>query len=374
MEPEASLSWLALTLTPGIAARLTVRLLREFGTPEAVFRASLRSLEACNLPAPAAQAIFKKQNFWRAEKEMDAIRRIGCRVVNCTEPEYPQTLLQIYDPPALLYVRGDASILNAPALSIVGTRRPTMYGTQMAERMGRDLAKRGLVIVSGLARGVDALAHNGATAVGGRALGVLGTGIDVCYPKENKKLFEKVLEKGAIISELPTGSHPAPENFPVRNRIIAGMPLGVVIVEGKQYSGSLITARLAMEFGREVFGVPGNVTQEMSFAPNQLIKQGAKLVTSAEDMIEDLPTPIRAALVQAEAMGSEQRNLLAGDWLNPTEKRIYELLSIETAKPIDEIVESTGLNSSDVLATLFDLEMKGIIRQLPGKQFAKVLL
>ncbi len=374
MEPEASLSWLALTLTPGVAARLTGRLLREFGTPEAVFRASLTALEACNLPAPAAQAIFKKQTFWRAEKEVDAIRRIGCRLLNCNEPDYPQSLLQIYDPPALLYVRGDASILNAPSISIVGTRRPTVYGTQVAERMGRELAKRGLVIVSGLARGVDALAHSGTTAVGGRAIGVLGTGIDVCYPKENKKLFEKVLEKGAIISELPTGSHPAPENFPVRNRIIAGMPLGVLIVEGKQYSGSLITARLAMEFGREVFGVPGNVTQEMSFAPNQLIKQGAKLVTSAEDVIEELPTPIRAVLVQAEALGTEQRNLLAGDGLNTTEKRLYELLSAEESRHIDDLVETTGLNSSEVLATLFDLEMKGIIRQLPGKRFTKVLL
>ena len=374
MEPEASLSWLALTLTPGVAARLTGRLLREFGTPEAVFRASLTALEACNLPAPAAQAIFKKQMFWRAEKEVDAIRRIGCRVLNCNEPDYPQSLLQIYDPPALLYVRGDASILNAPSISIVGTRRPTVYGSQVAERMGRELAKRGLVIVSGLARGVDALAHAGTTAVGGRAIGVLETGIDVCYPKENKKLFEKVLEKGAIISELPTGSHPAPENFPVRNRIIAGMPLGVLIVEGKQYSGSLITARLAMEFGREVFGVPGNVTQEISFAPNQLIKQGAKLVTSAEDVIEELPTPIRAVLVQAEALGTEQRNLLAGDGLNPIEKRIYELLSAEDSRHIDDLVETTGLNSSEVLATLFDLEMKGIIRQLPGKRFTKVLL
>jgi len=374
MEPEASLSWLALTLTPGIAARLTARLLHEFGTPEGVFHASLTALEGCNLPAPAAQAIFKKQFFWRAEKELDAIRRIGCRIINCTEPEYPQSLLQIYDPPALLYVRGDPSILNAPSLSIVGTRRPTIYGTQVAERMGRDLAKRGLVIVSGLARGVDALAHNGATSVGGRAIGVLGTGVDVCYPKENKKLFEKVLEKGAIISELPTGSHPAPENFPVRNRIIAGMPLGVVIVEGKQYSGSLITARLAMEFGREVFGVPGNVTQEMSFAPNQLIKQGAKLVTSAEDVIEELPTPIRSALVQAEVLESEQRNLLAADGLTPTEKKIYALLTTEQPRPIDDLVETTGLNSSEVLATLFDLEIKGIIRQLPGKLFTKVLL
>ena len=374
MEPEASLSWLAMTMTPGIAARLSARLLREFGSPDGVFRAPLTQLERCNLPAPVAQAIFKKQTFWRAEKEVDAIRRIGCRVVNWTEPEYPQALLQIYDPPVVLYVRGDASILNAPSLSIVGTRRPTVYGTQMAERMGRDLAARGLVVVSGLARGVDAIAHMGATGVGGRAIGVLGTGIDVCYPKENKKLFEKVLERGAIISELPTGSHPAPENFPVRNRIIAGMPLGVVIVEGKQYSGSLITARLAMEFGREVFGVPGNVTQQMSFAPNQLIKQGAKLVTSAEDVIEELPTPVRALLVKAEAVESEQRNLLAAEGLSPIEKRLYELLSTEEPRHIDDIVETSGLNSSEVLATLFELEMKGIIRQLPGKQFTKVLL
>jgi DNA processing protein len=183
-----------------------------------------------------------------------------------------------------------------------------------------------------------------------------------------------VLEKGAILSELPTSSHPAPENFPVRNRIIAGMPLGVVIVEGKQYSGSLITALLAMEFGREVFGVPGNVTQEVSFAPNKLIKQGAKLVTGAEDVIEELPTPIRAALVQAEAVESEQRNALAAESLNQTEQKLYSLLSIEEPRHIDDLVEATGLNSSEVLATLFELEMKGIIRQLPGKQFTKVLL
>jgi DNA processing protein len=146
--------------------------------------------------------------------------------------------------------------------------------------------------------------------------------VDVCYPKENKKLYEKVLERGAIISELPTGSHPAPENFPVRNRIIAGMPLGVVIVEGKEHSGSLITARLAMEFGCEVFGVPGNVTQEVTFGPNQLIKQGAKLVTGGEDVIEELPTPVRAALVQAEAVEAEQRNLLAAEGLSPSETKI----------------------------------------------------
>ena len=374
MEPEASLPWLAMTMTPGIAARLSARLLREFGSPEGVFRASLTGLEGCDIPAPAAQAIFKKQFFWRAEKEVAAIRRIGCKLVNWNEPEYPQALLQIYDPPVMLYVQGDAGILNSPSVSIVGTRRPTIYGAQMAERMGRDLASRGLTIVSGLARGIDAIAHSGATAAGGRAIGVIGTGIDVWYPKENKKLYEKVLERGAIISELPTGSHPAPENFPVRNRIIAGMPLGVVIIEGKQYSGSLITARLAMEFGREVFGVPGNVTQEVSFAPNQLIKQGAKLVTCAEDVIEELPTPVRAALVQAERVESAQMNLLVEQDLTPAAKKIYALLSAEETRHIDDLVETTGLNSSEVLATLFDLEMKGIVRQLPGKQFSKVLL
>ena len=374
MELEASLPWLALTLTPGIAARLSARLLREYGSPEAVFRAPLTGLEACSLPAPTAQAIFKKQLFWRAEKEVDALRKVGGKLVNWKEPEYPQALLQIYDPPVMLYVRGDTQALNSPSLSIVGTRRPTVYGSQMAERMGRDLAARGLTIVSGLARGIDAIAHQGATSVGGRAIGVLGTGIDVFYPKENRKLYEKVLERGAIVSEFPTGSHPAPENFPVRNRIIAGMPLGVVIVEGKQYSGSLLTARLAMEFGREVFGVPGNATQEVSFAPNLLIKQGAKLVTNAEDVIEELPTPVRAALLKAEVVEAEQRSLLLLDGLTASQRKIYESLSAEQSRHIDEIVDATGLNSSEVLATLFELEMKGIVRQLPGKQFNKVLL
>jgi len=375
MELDSSLSWLALSLTPGLAARLSARLLRRFDSPDGIFRASLPELEACNLPAAVAQAVFKKEAFKRAEKELVAVRRIaGCRLLNWTEPEYPQSLLQIYDPPVMLYVRGDPQILNLPSISIVGTRKPTLYGMQMAERLGRDLAVRGLVIVSGMARGIDAIGHQGAMAANGRAIGILGTGIDICYPKENKKLYEKVLERGAIVGEFPLGTHPAPENFPVRNRIVAGMPLGVIVVEGAQYSGSLITARLAMEFGREVFGVPGNVTQPVSFAPNQLIKQGAKLVTGAEDVIEELPTPVRAALVHAEQPEAEQRNLLLAASLNASEKKLYELLSAEELRHIDDIVERSGLNSSEVLATLFDLEMKGIIRQLPGKQFSKVLL
>jgi DNA processing protein len=275
-----------LSLTHGIAARLSARLLKRFGSPESVFCASLRQLEGCEVPAATAQAVFKKEAFQRAEKELAAIRAIpGCQLVNWSEPEYPQALLQIYDPPVLFYVRGDAQILNAPGLAAVGNRRPTLYGTQMADRLARDLAARGIVIVSGLARGIDAIAHQGTMTANGRAIGVLGTGIDVCYPKEN---------------------------FPIRNRIVAGMPLGAIIIEGAQYSGSPITARLAMEFGREVFGVPGNVTQAVSFAPNLLIKQGAKLVTCVEDVIEELPTPVRAALTKLEQPEAQQRNLLGG--------------------------------------------------------------
>ena len=375
MQLDRALPWLALCLTRGIAARLSARLLRQFGSPEDVLKAGLRQLEACELPAATAQAIVKREGFKRAEKEIAAIRGIsGCQLLNWTEPEYPQTLLQIYDPPVLLYLRGDAQILNAPSLAVVGTRRPTLYGTQMADRLSRDLAARGIVIVSGLARGIDAIAHQGTMTANGRAIGVLGTGIDVCYPKENKKLYEKVLERGAILSEFPLGTHPAPENFPIRNRIVAGMPLGAIIIEGAQYSGSLITARLAMEFGREVFGVPGNVTQAVSFAPNLLIKQGAKLVTCAEDVIEELPTPVRAALTQLEQPEAEQRNLLVAASLTGSGQKIYALLSSDEPRPIDDIVERTGLNSSDVLATLFDLEMKGFVRQLPGKQFSKILL
>src|SRR5260370_28650772 len=271
MQLDASLSWLALGLTPGLASRLSARVLRRFDSPDGVFRATLPDLESCHLRERVAKAIVKKESFKRYEKELAGIQKIaGCSLLNWTDPEYPQTLLQIYDPPVLVYVRGDLQVLNLSSISIVGTRRPTLYGTQMAQRLGRELAARGLVIVSGMARGIDALGHQGAMEANGRAIGVLGTGIDVCYPKENKKLYEKVLERGAIISEFPLRTHPAPENFPVRNRIVAGMPLGVVVVEGAQYRGPLITARLAMSVCIERTGGPANVTRPLTLAPNPL--------------------------------------------------------------------------------------------------------
>jgi DNA processing protein len=196
----------------------------------------------------------------------------------------------------------------------------------------------------------------------------------VVYPKENKKIFEETKHQGAIVSEFPLGTFPAPQNFPIRNRIIAGVGLGVVVVEGAQYSGSLITARLAMEFGREVFGVPGNATQPSSFGPNQLIKQGAKLVTSCEDVVEELPTPVRAELMPVETVSPEERAQLIEQGLSPTEEPLYSLLRVDEARHADDLVEISGLTSSEVLAALFDLELKGVVRQLPGKQFLKVLL
>jgi DNA processing protein len=226
-----------------------------------------------------------------------------------------------------------------------------------------------------MARGVDSSAHQGACrASQGATVGVLGTGIDVVYPKENKKLFAEVETRGALISEFPLGTHPAPENFPIRNRVVAGISLGIIVVQGAQYSGSLITARLGMEFGREVYGVPGSITVDVSFAPNQLIKQGAKLVTSWEDVIEEFPTDIRTELFPVEETTGVERALLFESTLSPLQKKVFGLLSVDESIHIDELVEKSELNSSEVLAALCEMEMKSVVRQMPGKQFVKVLL
>jgi DNA processing protein len=369
------LGWAALAITPGLGARLMGRLVLGFGSPEAVFAASLTELEAMRLPAPVAQAIHSREPLDKAKKELEQLEKLGGRLVNWDEAAYPHLLREIYDPPPLLYVRGKAELLDRHALAIVGARRPTPYGNQMAERLAQELAQRGLVIVSGMARGIDSSAHKGALAApGGTTLAVLGCGVDVVYPKENKKLFAQIEERGAIVSEFPLGVFPAPQNFPIRNRIIAGMSLGVVVVEGAQYSGSLITARLAMEMNREVYGVPGNATQLASFGPNQLIKQGAKLVTSWEDVIDELPTDIRTQLFPVETATPEERASLFLETLAPHERALYDLLSTDEACHVDALVERSGMTSSEVLATLFELEMKNAVRQLPGKQFVKALL
>jgi DNA processing protein len=288
--------------------------------------------------------------------------------------EYPQTLLQIYDPPVLLYVRGDAQILNVPSLAVVGTRRPTLYGTQMTDRLAGELAARGIVIVSGLARGIDAIAHQGAVAVEGRAIGVLGTGIDVCYPKENKKLYENVLLRGAILSEVPPGTHPAPENFPVRKSHCSRH------ASRRHHRGRRAVFRLA-DYGPAGHGIwPRSVRRAGECHASRQLR--AELAHQAGRQTSHhrgrrnrrAATPARAALTKPGQPGSEQRNMLVAASLTGSGQKIYALLSSDEPRPIDDIAENTGLNSSDVLATLFDLEMKGFVRQLPGKLFSKVPL
>ncbi|MFQ5664477.1 MAG: DNA-processing protein DprA [Terriglobia bacterium] len=376
-ELERYTYWLAVLLTPGVGARLAAQLLKRFGTPERIFAGSLTQLEACGLPAPVARTMVSGAPLKAAEQELEKIRQLGCRLLAWDEPDYPPLLKEINDPPVLLYLQGHTSVFSSHSLAVVGARKPTPYGTQVTERLAGELAARGLTIVSGLARGIDSAAHRGALSIpGGKTVAVLGCGIDVDYPKENRKLRAQIESNGAVLTEFPIGTFAAPQNFPIRNRIIAGLSWGVVVVEGGRYSGSLITGRLAIEYNRQVYGVPGNITNPKSHAPNALIKQGAKLVESWEDVIEELPTPVRSEILErlaAAPASAEQKALpLAAD-LSATERAVFGILKVDEALHVDWVVEATALTASDVLATLFELEMKGLIRQLPGKFFLRVL-
>jgi DNA processing protein len=260
---------------------------------------------------------------------------------------------------------------------MVGTRHPTPYGSGMAERLSIDLAARGLVIISGLARGIDTASHRGAIAAKGKTVAVLGTGIDVMYPKENTRLTEQIIALGgALLTEFPVGTSPAPQNFPIRNRIISGMSVGVLVVEAAEYSGTRITSRCALEQNRDVYAVPGNVTNKSSWGPNTLIKQGAKLVATWEDVWEELPTDIQLALSAMQANESpepETASLFPDEVKSPHEKKILKLLKADESTHIDQLVESleNEMSSSEIFAALFELELNGKIRQLPGKNFVK---
>lgn len=317
------------------------KLLREFGSPLAIFSASLTAREAQQLPATVARALPSHQSLSSSAIELAESQAAACGLLPGDERDYPMRLREIYDPPPLLYVLGHIELLAKHSVAIVGSRRPTSYGNPMAERLGMDLADRREVILSGVARGIEACAHKGAlNSPVGYTIGVLDCGIDVVYPKENKKLFAEAWQQEVLISEFPLGTFPAPQNFPIRNRLIAGMALGVVVVEGPPYSGSLITARLAMEFGREVYVVPGNAAQPPSFGPNQLIKQGRKLVSSLEDVIEELPTPVRAELLPVESPSSLERAALIAESLVPGERILYDLSIEDQARHVDEWVDS----------------------------------
>jgi DNA processing protein len=374
---ETSLQWLALALTPGLGPTKARRVLEFFGSVQALFRATLTELEAAGLRAVSAQALGTGRSMELAQDELAKAAAADARIIALDDPGYPEQLKQIYDPPLILYIRGNDAAISQPGIALVGTRHPTPYGSGMAERLACDLAARGLVIFSGMARGIDTAGHRGAIAAKGKTVAVWGTGVDEVYPKENKRLVEQILALGgAVISEFPMGTFPAPQNFPIRNRIISGISLGVLVVEAAEYSGTRITARCALEQNREVFAVPGNVTNKGSWTPNTLIKQGAKLVATWEDIWEELPTQVRLTLQPEpgnESQAEQTASLFGEAELAPHEKKIFALLKADEATHIDDIVErlEPALSSSEIFAALFELELAGKVKQLPGKNFVK---
>jgi DNA processing protein len=370
-------AWLGLALTPGIGPRRLLRAVERCGSAARVLHLPLTELETLEMPAQSAQFISGGEAAHAADLELEKLAATGATILTWHDEGYPLRLREIYDPPALLWVRGDTDLLSRPSLAVVGTRHPTPYGTGMAEKLARELAGRGLVILSGMARGVDTAAHKGALAAKKPTIAVWGTGVDVIYPKENKTLAEQIIEGGGtIVSEVPLGTFPAPQNFPKRNRILSGMSIGVLVIEAAEYSGTRVTARCALEQNREVFAVPGNVTTKNAWGPNLLIKQGAKLTSCWEDVWEDLPTHIRMELEQSEGFAStegSEASLFEESPLPPAEARVLSVLRMDEALQMDEILEKAEpeVSSSEVFTALFELELAGRIRQLPGKNYVR---
>jgi DNA processing protein len=376
---EDRLAWLALVLAPGLGPKRILDAVKQLKAPSQIFELPLTALEGLRFPAEAAQFIFDGKARQAAEEEWARLKAQGATLVTYSCPEYPERLKEIYDPPPVLWVRGAATLLSRPGIAIVGTRHPSPYGTGMAEMLARDLAVRRLLIISGMARGIDSCAHKGALAARMPTVAVWGTGIDVIYPKENKKLAEDILATGGVIvSELPMGTFPAPQNFPRRNRILSGLAVAVLVVEAAENSGTRVTARCAADQNRDLYAVPGNVTSKGSWTPNTLIKQGAKLVATWEDVWEDLPSQVRLELeaeAPVESKSATTASLLPDPVLRPEEAMVLEVLRTDDSLQIDEILEllETQLTSSEVFMALFELEITGRIRQLPGKNYVRTM-
>ena len=376
---EERLAWLALALSPGLGPKRIVDAVRELGAASRILSLRLTELEGLRFPAAAAQFVFDGKARAAAEAELAQVAAQGATVVSFACQEYPERLKEIYDPPPVLWVRGDARLLSRPAIAVVGTRHPTPYGSGIAEMLSRDLAARRLLIVSGMARGIDSCAHKGALAARMPTIAVWGTGIDVVYPKENKKLAEEILALGgAIVSEVQMGTFPAPQNFPRRNRILSGLSVAVLVVEASENSGTRVTARCAAEQNRDLFAVPGNVTNMGSWTPIRLIKQWAKLVATWEDVWEDLPSQVRLeldSLAPAESRSEMTASLLPDPVLRPQEVMVLEVLRKDASLQIDEILEllETQLTSSEVFTALFELEITGRVRCMPGKNYVRTM-
>jgi DNA processing protein len=390
MTPTADAYWLALRRVPGVGPRICHLLLEKFGSPEKIFALSPDEIATAGIPPRVARAIPEFHDFDAIERELCELPRIGARLLRWSDADYPPNLRHIADPPPYLFVRGDAPLSDRKCIAVVGARAASDAGRAMARRLGFELAARGFIVASGLARGIDGEAHQGALEAGGHTVAVMGCGIDVIYPAEHRELAERIIASGgALLSELPVGTPPIAENFPTRNRILSGLSLGAVIVEAAEKSGSLITARMALEQDRQVFAVPGSPLSGKTRGSNRLLREGAVLVECVEDVIEDLapqlatsdvsdgdapstraPAGSSAKPISAPKRQSVESLLESGDKIINEAKQVLLQLKDDQKLHVDAIIEASGLDAQTVLRLLLELELRGIVTQHPGKLFS----
>ncbi|MBX3244222.1 MAG: DNA-processing protein DprA [Acidobacteria bacterium] len=371
--------WIALNMTPGVGPRAATKLLERFGSADAVFQARRVELENLRIRPETIESLMKREFEAKAGEELERVKELGGDILVLDDGSYPAYLREIADPPITLYVRGEwQACFDLPCVAVIGSRMCSTYGKNAAEMLARDLASRGICVVSGLARGIDTAAHRGAISGGGRTVAVIGTGLDSIYPKENEKLVDEILASGgAVVTQFPLGTPPLKDNFPYRNRIISGLSLGVLIVEASERSGSLITARLAAEQGREVMAVPGNITSGKSFGTNYLIKAGAKLVQQWQDVVAELPEDVVTSLLPPKTdEDADEKNgqpELEPAAMTANERKIWANLTADEPTHIDILLEKTGLSFGDLNAALVTMDLADLIRVLPGKHYARRL-
>lgn len=376
IDAETELCWIALTLIPGLGPRRGIRLIEEWKDVREIFHASRKDLENAGLSGSVAQSIASGCTFDEALLQHERALSMGCHILPYQHHLYPQHLRDILDPPLVLFGLGEAALLNEVNVAVVGTRRPTAYGKAAAYKLSRDLAELEVCVVSGMARGVDTAAHRAALDVGGKTIAVFGCGVDMTYPAENRDLASEIADTGLVLSEFALGTPAYPQNFPLRNRIVSGISYGVLVVEGSQYSGSAITARLAMEHGREIFAVPGNITSRMSWGPNLLIKQGATLVQNANDVLTQLPSQLRVRLYRKMHAEEEAPSLSAAPQepeIDPLHRKVLSQLRPDEGRLLDELIEQLPtMSSSEIISALFQLEMEGFVKQDVGQRYTRI--
>lgn len=356
--------WIALKSINGVGDITFKRLLTEFQTPEKVFRADKGDLVKIEGLGQNVADQIKQFNDWKSIDDITGkFKRIGCRLLKYTDKDYPKNLLNIYNPPSFLYIKGDLNADDCKSVAVVGSRNPDRYGSAVTEKLVEDLVANGFTIISGMAKGIDTVAHKAALKHGGRTIAVLGSGLDCIYPYENRKLYHEISQNGAITTEYGLGTKPESVNFPRRNRIISGLAAGVLVVQAAENSGSLITADFALEQNREVFAVPGSIYNSLSSGTNRLIQRGAKLVSEINDILTELTNTGASDRVQQIKNKDDCAEELSKD-----EAEVYRHLSSQPVH-IDRIINDTDLNPSQVLAILLSLELKDLIYQLPGKYY-----